>query len=35
MPTVITDATGSLQAVNNAFSYLTHSGIYIGWFAKE
>lgn len=29
MPTVVIDATGSLNAINNAFQYLAHSGRYI------
>ncbi|UOG77072.1 zinc-binding alcohol dehydrogenase family protein [Hymenobacter tibetensis] len=29
MPTVVIDATGSLKAINNAFSYLAHGGRYV------
>ena len=29
MPTVVIDATGSLQAINNAFQYLAHGGRYV------
>jgi 2-desacetyl-2-hydroxyethyl bacteriochlorophyllide A dehydrogenase len=29
MPTIVIDATGSLRAINTAFSYLAHSGRYI------
>ncbi|GAB2535155.1 zinc-binding alcohol dehydrogenase family protein [Spirosoma aerophilum] len=29
MPTVVIDATGSLRAINTAFSYLAHSGRYV------
>ena len=29
MPTVIIDATGSLKAINNAFQFLAHGGIYV------
>ncbi|MEP7268092.1 MAG: zinc-binding alcohol dehydrogenase family protein [Saprospiraceae bacterium] len=29
MPTIIIDATGNLQAINNAFQYLAHGGKYI------
>lgn len=29
MPTVVIDATGSLQAINNAFQYLGHGGRYV------
>jgi len=29
MPTVIVDATGNLQAINNAFHYMAHGGKYI------
>lgn len=29
MPTVIIDATGNLQAINSAFSYMAHGGRYI------
>jgi 2-desacetyl-2-hydroxyethyl bacteriochlorophyllide A dehydrogenase len=29
MPTVVIDATGNLDAINNAFQYLAHSGRYV------
>lgn len=29
MPTVVIDATGNLNAINNAFQYLAHSGRYV------
>jgi threonine dehydrogenase-like Zn-dependent dehydrogenase len=29
MPTVVIDATGSLNAINNAFQYLAHGGRYV------
>jgi threonine dehydrogenase-like Zn-dependent dehydrogenase len=29
MPTVIIDATGNLQAINNAFQYMAHGGRYV------
>ncbi len=29
MPTVVMDATGSLKAINNAFSFMAHSARYI------
>jgi len=29
MPTVVIDATGNLQAINNAFQYMAHGGRYI------
>jgi threonine dehydrogenase-like Zn-dependent dehydrogenase len=29
MPTVILDATGNLDAINNAFQYLAHGGRYV------
>jgi threonine dehydrogenase-like Zn-dependent dehydrogenase len=29
MPTVVIDATGNLDAINNAFAYLAHGGRYV------
>lgn len=29
MPTVVFDATGSLNAINNAFQYMAHGGRYV------
>jgi threonine dehydrogenase-like Zn-dependent dehydrogenase len=29
MPTVVMDATGNLNAINNAFAYLAHGGRYV------
>jgi len=29
MPTIVMDATGNRAAINNAFSYLSHGGVYV------